>query len=63
MGKLFGGKDWDFVFVYLHDILVVSQSMEEHLSHLEKVATIIQEAGLRRCACLLQRGLNTWVIP
>ena len=47
MGKLFGGKDWDFVFVYLHDILVVSQSMEEHLSHLEKVATRIQEAGLR----------------
>ena len=25
MGKLFGGKDWDFVFVYLDDILVVSQ--------------------------------------
>ena len=47
MAKLFGGKDWDFVFVYLDDILVVSPSMEVHLSHLEKVATRIQEAGLR----------------
>ena len=47
MGKLFGGQNWDFVFVYLDDILVASQSMEEHLSHLEKVAMRIQEAGLR----------------
>ena len=47
MGKLFGSQNWDFVFVYLDDILVASQSMEEHLSHLEKVAMRIQEAGLR----------------
>ena len=47
MGKLFGGQNWDFVFVYLDNILVASQSMEEHLSHLEKVAMRIQEAGLR----------------
>jgi len=59
MGKLFGAKDWDFVFVYLDDILVVSQSMEKHLSHLEKVAVRIQEAGLRlkpeKCLFATQR--------
>ena len=47
MGKLFGGKDWDFVLVYLDDILVASQSMEEYLLHLEKVATRIQEIQAR----------------
>lgn len=47
MGKLFGGKDWDFVFVYLDDILVASKSAEEHLEHLQKVTQRIREAGLR----------------
>jgi len=26
MGKLFSGRDWDFVFVYLDDILIASQT-------------------------------------
>ena len=44
MGKLFGGKDWDFVFVYLDDILVASKSTKEHL---QKVVKRLREAGLR----------------
>ena len=32
MNQLFSGKDWNFVFVYLDDILIVSKSFEEHLT-------------------------------
>ena len=44
MGKLIGGKDWDFVF---DDTLVASKSTKEHFKHLEKVAKRLREAGLR----------------
>ena len=47
MNKLFSGKEWDFVFVYLDDILVASKSTEEHLVHLQKVTKRLREAGLR----------------
>ena len=47
MGKLFGGRDWEFVYVYLDDILVASQSTQEHLEHLQKVAQHLKDAGLR----------------
>ena len=47
MGKLFGGRDWEFVYVYLDDILVASQSTQEHLEHLQKVALRLRDAGLR----------------
>jgi len=47
MNKLFSGCDWNFVFVYLDDLLVVSQSFEEHLIHVAKVIQRLQEAGLR----------------
>ena len=47
MNKLFSGRDWSFVFVYLDDLLIVSQSFEEHLVHVEKVLHRLQEAGLR----------------
>ena len=33
MEKLFSGKEWEFVFVYLDDLLIVSISMEEHVQH------------------------------
>ena len=47
MGTLFGGKDWDFVFVYLDDILIASKTLQEHLIHLQKVAQRLRESGLR----------------
>ena len=47
MGKLFGGRDWEFVYVYLDDILIASQSTQEHLEHLQKVAQRLRDAGLR----------------
>ena len=34
MDKVFCGRDWDFVFVYLDDILIASQTIEKHLDHL-----------------------------
>ena len=33
MSQLFCGKAWDFVFVYLDDLLIVSKSVQEHLEH------------------------------
>jgi len=54
MGRLFGGKDWDFVFVYLDDILITSQTLQEHLEHLQKVAQRLKDSGLRLrpCKCM-----------
>ena len=37
MSQLFSGPEWDFVFVYLDDILIASASIDEHLKHVEKV--------------------------
>ena len=47
MGKLFGGREWEYVYVYLDDILIASQSVQEHLDHLQKVAQHLRDAGLR----------------
>ena len=46
MNQLFCGKAWDFVFVYLDDLLIVSRSVQEHLGHLKKVLDRLDEAGL-----------------
>jgi len=37
----------DFVSVYIDDILVYSQTLEEHLHHLQLVIERLQEAGLK----------------
>ena len=47
MNQLFCGKVWDFVFVYLDDLLIVSKSVQEHLGHLKKVLDHLDKAGLR----------------
>ena len=45
MEGLFAG--WDFVFIYLDDILIASRSFSEHISHITQVFKRLQEAGLR----------------
>ena len=46
MNQLFQGSEWDFVFIYLDDILIVSSSVEEHRLHLKKILQRLDEAGL-----------------
>ena len=45
MEGLFAG--WNFVFIYLDDILITSRSFSEHISHITQVLKRLQEAGLR----------------
>ena len=47
MGKLFGAKEWDFLFVYLDDLLIVSRTLDEHKRHIRKVLHRLEEANLR----------------
>ena len=47
MSQLFSGKEWEFVSVYLDDMLIASQSMEEHVEHIQKVLLRLKESGLR----------------
>jgi len=45
MNKLFAG--WDFVFIYLDDILIASETFSEHIGYLKKVLQRLQQAGFR----------------
>ena len=47
MNRLFCGPKWKFLFVYIDDLLIVSQSFEEHLTHIEQVLRQLEDAGLR----------------
>ncbi len=47
MVKVLGPFLWDFVIVYLDDILIFSKSYEKYLVHLEKVFQAIRNAGLK----------------
>ncbi len=50
---MLSGIEWKFCFVYLDDILVCSETFEEHLEHLKIVFERLREAGLtlkpRKC--------------
>ena len=46
MSQLFAGKEWEFVSVYLDDILIASQNMQEHREHVRQVLLRLSEAGL-----------------
>ena len=45
MDKLFNG--WNFVFIYLDDILIASRNFEEHISHVTEVLQRLQDVGLK----------------
>ena len=45
--SLFVGKEWPFVFIYLDDILIALNSMEDYVVHVTKVLDKLMNAGLR----------------
>lgn len=47
MNQLFEGEKWKFVHIYLDDILIVSSTFQEHVTHIEQVLKHLSEAGLR----------------
>ena len=47
MQVVLAGLDWKSCFVYLDDILIVSETFDEHLKHLSKVFSQLHKAMLR----------------
>src|SRR6266540_1919067 len=47
MIKVLGPYLYDFVMVYLDDIIIFSQTMDEHLQHIKKVLEALRQAGLK----------------
>ena len=43
---ILAGVKWQYALVYLDDIIVFSRTAEEHISHLDKVFTLLSEAGV-----------------
>ena len=57
MDRIFLGPEWDSVFVYLDDILIVSATFEDHLKEVGRVLDRLSEAGLclKPSKCLFAR--------
>src|SRR6266498_5849957 len=47
MMKVLGPYLYDFIMVYLDDIIIFFQIMEEHLQYMRKVLKALQKAGLK----------------
>src|SRR6266498_1338192 len=47
MTKILGPYLYDFVMVYLDDIIIFSQTMDEHLQHMKKVLEALWQAELK----------------
>src|SRR6266498_2394865 len=47
MTKVLGSYLYDFVIVYLDDIIIFSQTMDEHLQYIRKVLEALRQAGLK----------------
>ncbi len=47
MTKVLGSYLYDFVMVYLDDIIIFFQTMDEHLQHMRKVLEALRQAGLK----------------
>ncbi len=47
MTKILEPYLYDFMMVYLDDIIIFFQTMEEHLQHMRKVLEALQQVGLK----------------
>ncbi len=47
MTKVLGLYLYDFIIIYLNDIIIFSQIMEEHVQHMRKVLEALRQAGLK----------------
>src|SRR6266498_731095 len=47
MTKVLGPYLYEFVMVYLDDIIIFFQTMDEHLQHMRKVLEVLRQAGLK----------------
>ncbi len=47
MIKVLGPYLYNFVMVYLDDIIIFSQMIEEYLQHIRKVLEALRQAGLK----------------
>ncbi len=47
MTKVLGLYLYDFVMVYLDDIIIFSQTIDEHFQHMRKVLEALRQAGLK----------------
>ena len=59
MQKVLVGLEWKTCFVYLDDVLIVSQTFQDHLAHLCEVFSHLRTANLRlkpkKCGLLRQQ--------
>ena len=46
MEKLFESYLWEFVLVYIDDIIIFSRSLEDHLTHLDHALSLLENAGV-----------------
>ncbi|XP_059839191.1 protein yippee-like 1 isoform X1 [Hypanus sabinus] len=53
------GRDLDFAFIYLDDILIASSCRQEHLYHLQQLYSCLSVFGLTINPAKCQFGLNT----
>lgn len=58
MDVVLGGYRWDFCMVYLDDIIIYSQTFEDHLTHLQKIFDKLRNAGLKMKAAKCAFGLE-----
>ena len=47
MTKVLGPYLYDFIMVYLDNIIIFSQTMDEHFQHMRKVLEALRQAGLK----------------
>ena len=47
MNKVLAGMNFFFTCVYLDDVIVFSKTFEEHIDHLDKVLTRLEQVGLK----------------